>query len=94
MPCSCALFLYRYEEVLLQNAVADIFSDDLANLADEEGPGGSRQSSAGVAEAQSFTDLVYSKGKVSAVSLSASFTYPFLHRLCLSVYYCMHQIPV
>lgn len=68
----------RLDEALLQNAVADILADDLQLLGDEDGdgvPGSSRgaagpagtsgrQEHGGLTEAQSFTDLTYSKNKV------------------------------
>ncbi|KAF6260876.1 WD40-repeat-containing domain protein [Scenedesmus sp. NREL 46B-D3] len=73
----------RLDEALLQNAVADVLTDDLELLADEEGEGlagssssgpngGSRAAGGGgggrqehvLTEAQSFTDLTYSKNKV------------------------------
>jgi hypothetical protein len=56
----------RCEEALLQNNVTNIFVDDLSLLADDEGAGATgRQDGARPTEAQSFTDLIYSKNKVS-----------------------------
>jgi len=45
--------------------VADIFEDDLAALGDDEdGGGGGSLKDGGMREAQTFSDLAYSKGKV------------------------------
>ncbi|MEW5301410.1 MAG: hypothetical protein WDW36_004270 [Sanguina aurantia] len=51
------------EAALIQNEVVDIFTDDLAALAEEDGLSGNRKESM-LSESQSFTHLTYSKNKV------------------------------
>ncbi|KAK9826349.1 hypothetical protein WJX81_000804 [Elliptochloris bilobata] len=52
----------RWEAALAENAAVNILEDDLAALADEDGPSGGR-AKASLSELQSFTDLAYSKGR-------------------------------
>mmetsp|Transcript_38086 Transcript_38086/g.64023 ORF Transcript_38086/g.64023 Transcript_38086/m.64023 type:complete len:812 (-) Transcript_38086:308-2743(-) len=57
----------RYETALQQNEVMDIFEDEYASLAEEDSAPGEKNANL-IAPYQSFTDLVYSKGKrVSAI---------------------------
>jgi hypothetical protein len=58
-----ALLWFRSEEALVQNELANIFQDDFAALAEEDGMSGNRRENT-IQEHQSFTDLLYSKNKV------------------------------
>lgn len=51
------------EEALVQNEITNIFQDDFAALAEEDGVSGNRRETS-LQEYQSFTDLIYSKNKV------------------------------
>ena len=60
-------YLFRCDEALQQNEVANIFEDDFAFLGDDDSGTGNRKENS-IAEYQSFTDLQHSKGKaVSAI---------------------------
>ena len=48
--------------MLAENAAVNLLEDDLAALADEDGPPGGRAEAA-LVELQSFTDLTHSKGR-------------------------------
>ena len=52
----------RWEAALAEGGAVDILADDLAALADEDGPPGGRAEAA-LAELQSFTDVAFSKGR-------------------------------
>lgn len=59
--------MFRCDEALQQNEVANIFEDDFAFLGDDDSGTGNRKENS-IAEYQSFTDLQHSKGKaVSAI---------------------------
>jgi hypothetical protein len=60
--------LRSVEAALLQNEVCNIFQDDFAALADEDGASSGTRKDV-VSEYQSFTDLNYSKAKVSCEPL-------------------------
>jgi dynein intermediate chain 3, axonemal len=47
----------------VQNEITNIFQDDFAALAEEDGVSGNRRETS-LQEYQSFTDLIYSKNKV------------------------------
>lgn len=54
----------RCEQALIQNEVTDIFRDDFAALAEEDGMMSGNRKESIISEYQSFTHLTYSKNKV------------------------------
>jgi hypothetical protein len=58
-----AMVAPRLDEALQQNEVTNVFEDDFATLAEEDGMSGNKKENV-ISEHQSFTDLTYSKNKV------------------------------
>ena len=84
--------------MLAENAAVNLLEDDLAALADEDGPPGGRAEAA-LVELQSFTDLTHSKGRpVAALQWlphrKVRLTPESAGRLlCWGLFACMGSVP-
>ena len=63
MKAFLSLVAPRVDEALQQNEITNVFEDDFATLAEEDGMSGNKKENV-ISEYQSFTDLEYSKNKV------------------------------